>query len=53
MQQANLQVQWGRPNLVCNIEKMMSNIIKNNEMIEQTKSQASKLRHVQDFQRAQ
>jgi hypothetical protein len=43
----------GRPNLVCNIEKMMSNIIKKSEMIEQTKSQASKLRPMQDFQWAQ
>jgi hypothetical protein len=31
----------------------MSNIIQNNEMIEETKSQASKLRPMQDFQRAQ
>jgi hypothetical protein len=53
-QWAKLQVvQWGRPNLVCNIEKTMSNIIQNNEMIEQTKSQASKLGPMQDFQGAQ
>jgi hypothetical protein len=49
-QWAKLQAVRWRPNLVCNIEKMMSNMIQNNEMIEQTKNQASKFKPMQDFQ---